>query len=39
VHIEPPSGPPAARAHDEPAIPPELDFLAHRYLGGWGRRR
>jgi curved DNA-binding protein CbpA len=39
VHIEPPSGPLAARARDEPAMPAELDFLVHRYLGGWGRGR
>jgi curved DNA-binding protein CbpA len=39
VHIEPPAGPPASRAHDEPAMPAELAFLVHRYPGGWGWRR
>ena len=39
VHIEPPAGPLAARARDEPAMPAELAFLVHRYLGGWGWRR
>lgn len=39
VHIEPPAGPLAARAQDEPAMPAELAFLLHRYLGGWGWRR
>ena len=39
AHIEPPAGPVAARARDEPAMPAELAFLVHRYLGGWGWRR
>jgi curved DNA-binding protein CbpA len=39
VHIEPPAGSLATRARDEPAMPAELTFLVHRYLGGWGWRR
>ena len=39
VHIDPPAGPLAARARDEPAMPAGLAFLLHRYLGSWGWRR
>jgi curved DNA-binding protein CbpA len=39
VHIEPPASSLATRARDELAMPAELTFLVHRYLGGWGWRR